>query len=282
MNDAGPNAEQERFWNEIAGPTWVRLNERLDRMIAPLGRLAMERAGLAAGQRVLDVGCGCGDTTLELARRVAPAGTVTGVDVSGPMLALARERAAGRDGVRFVHADAQTHAFEPSAFDVVFSRFGVMFFVDPTAAFANLHATLRPGGRVAFACWRPVTENPWMLVPLMAAGSVIPLKPPPPPDAPGPFSFGDRDRVSGILARAGFRDVTFEAFSTDIVLAGGGGVDQVVPFVVQLGPLSALLDETGPDVVPRVVAAVREAIVPYEDARGVVMPSAAWIVSAQR
>jgi len=157
-----------------------------------------------------------------------------------------------------------------------------MFFVDPTAAFANLHATLRPGGRVAFVCWRPVTENPWMLVPLMAAGSVIPLKPPPPPDAPGPFSFGDRDRVSDILARAGFRDVTFEAFSTDIVLAGGGGLDQVVPFVMQLGALSALLDETAPDVVARAVAAVREAITPYEDARGVVMPSAAWIVSARR
>src|SRR5262245_36748000 len=129
---AGPNVEQERYWNETAGPTWVRLNDVLDRMFAALGRLAMDRAALVAGERVFDVGCGCGDTTLELARRVAPGGTVVGVDVSGSMLALARERADGHEGVRYEQVDAQTHRFPPSSVDVVYSRFGVMFFVDTT------------------------------------------------------------------------------------------------------------------------------------------------------
>src|SRR6185503_7018311 len=284
MDATGPNAEQITFWNEKSGPKWVAEQAGLDIMIAPFGARTIEVLAPRSGEHIVDVGCGCGGTSLELGRRVTSSGGVLGADISEPMLARARERAAaeGLTHVRFIAADAQTHPFAAAASDGIFSRFGVMFFADPSAAFANLHATLRPGGRLAFVCWRPVTDNPWMHVPLKAAGTVVPLKPPPPPDAPGPFSFSDRDRVSGILVRAGFRDVTFETFSHDIVIAGGGNVEQVLSFVVQLGPLSALLEGTAPDVAARAVAAVREAMVPYEDARGVVMPSSAWIVTARR
>ena len=284
MDATGPNAEQITYWNEKSGPKWVAEQARLDGMIAPFGTRTMEVLGLKDGEHVVDVGCGCGGTALEIGRRVTARGSVLGVDISEPMLARARERAVAEHlaHVRFVAADVQTHPFATNAADAIFSRFGVMFFADPAAAFTNLHATLRPGGRLAFACWQPATENAWIMVPVMAAASVVPLKPPPPPDAPGPFSFGDRDRVSGILARAGFRDVAFEAFSPDIVVAGRGGVDEVVPFVMRLGPLSAVIEELEPDGVARVAAALRDAIAPYEDARGVVMASAAWIVTARR
>jgi SAM-dependent methyltransferase len=283
MTTAGPNAEQEKYWNETAGPTWVRLNEVLDRMIAPIGRRAMDRAGLVAGERVLDVGCGCGNTTVELARRVAPGGSVTGVDVSAPMLALARERAAGVDGVRFERADAQVHPFPPGAFDVVFSRFGVMFFVDPTAAFANLRGALRSGGRLVFVCWQPLPVNDWMRVPVMAAVQIIPLPPPPAPDAPGPFSFGDPDRVRGILAGAGFVEIDVAPHEGTLTLPGGGDVDTTVDFVLQMGPAAAALREANdPDVRPRVAHAVREALLPYVTPEGPRMPYACWVVSAQR
>ena len=283
MTTAAPNAEQEKYWNETAGPTWVRLNDVLDRMIAPIGRLAMDRARLVAGERVLDVGCGCGNTTVELARRVAPGGSVTGVDVSAPMLALARERAAGVDGVRFEQGDAQVHPFPPSAFDVVFSRFGIMFFVDPTAAFANLRGALRSGGRVAFVCWQPLPVNDWMRVPVMAAVQVIPLPPPPAPDAPGPFSFGDPDRVRGILGRAGFVEIDVAPHEGTLTLPGGGDVDATVDFVLQMGPAAAALREANdPDVRPRVAHAVREALLPYVTPDGLRMPYACWLVSARQ
>ena len=283
MTTAGPNADQERYWNETAGPTWVRLNDVVDRMIAPIGRLAMDRAGLVAGERVLDVGCGCGNTTVELARRVAPGGSVTGVDVSAPMLALARERAAGVDGIRFERGDAQVHPFPPSAFDVVFSRFGVMFFVDPTAAFANLRAALRSGGRVAFVCWQWLPVNDWMRVPVMAAAQVVALPPPPAPDAPGPFSFGDPDRVRAILGGAGFVEVDVAPHEGTLTLPGGGDIDATVDFVLQMGPAAAALREAGdPDVRPRAAKAVREALLPYVTPEGPRMSYACWLVSAQR
>jgi len=284
MDAAGPNAEQIRYWNEQSGPKWVAGQDRLDRMIAPFGEAAAAALELAAGARAIDVGCGCGATSLALGVRVTPAGSVLGVDISTPMLARARERAreAGLDHVRFVAADVQTHGFQPGSADAVFSRFGVMFFVDPTAAFANLHGALVPGGRVAFACWQPVTDNPWMLVPLMASASIVPLPPPPPPGAPGPFAFGDRDRVWHILRDAGFHDVDIEPFTPELAVGGGVDLDEAVEFVLQLGPTSAALRGADPKAIARVEEAVRTALERFATPRGVVMPSAAWIVTARR
>ena len=170
MDAAGPNAEQITYWNDTAGPKWVAYEDLLDAQIRALGEAAMDRVGIQTGDRVLDVGCGTGQTSIELARRVGTGGAVTAIDLSGPMLARARARADGAArSVDFLEADAQTHRFEPASFDVCFSRFGIMFFAEPDVAFANLRSALRPAGRLGFVCWQRLADNPWMLVPLMAA-----------------------------------------------------------------------------------------------------------------
>jgi SAM-dependent methyltransferase len=278
------NAEQARYWNEVAGPRWVRFQERLDRELAQLGRLAMERAGLAAGEAVLDVGCGCGGTALELGERVGPGGRVLGVDLSAPMLARARARAsaASAANVAFLQGDAQTARFEAGAHDLVFSRFGVMFFGEPAAAFANLRRALRPGGRVSFVCWQRLPDNPWMLVPLGALARHLPLPPPPPPGAPGPFAFADAERVRGILAAAGFADVACDDVREPLSL-GGGDLDDAVEFALELGPTSAALREAGagPELRAQVAASIREALAPHAVAGRLSLPSAAWRFEAR-
>jgi SAM-dependent methyltransferase len=282
MDPAGPNAEQVRYWNETAAPKWVEYQEVLDAQLDGLGLLTMDRARLSPGERVLDVGCGCGATTRALAGRVGANGSAHGVDVSGPMLArattLARE--ARLANVRFTTADAQTHRFEPGSADVLFSRFGVMFFADPPAAFRNLRSALRPGGRVAFVCWQPLAENPWLLVPLGAAAQHIQLPPPPAPGAPGPFAFADPDRVRGILDAAGFEGIHLESVRDTLTVAGGG-LDDAVRFLLEgVGPTTAAMREADPAVRPRVYAAVREALAPFVTPDGLRMPCAAWIVTA--
>lgn len=283
LDKTGPNAEQIKYWNETAAPKWVEYQAVLDTQLEELGRLTMERARLVPGERVLDVGCGCGATTRALAARVGARGSAHGVDISAPMLARAAEltRAAGVGNVRFTNADAQTYAFEPGGADVLFSRFGVMFFTDPPAAFTNLRRALRSGGRVAFVCWQPLPENPWLLVPLGAAAQHIPLPPPPAPGAPGPFAFGDRDRVRAILTQAGFGDAAFEDVRVTLGV-GGGGLEDAVRFLLEgVGPTTQALREADPALRPRVYAAVREALAPYETPAGIRMPSAAWIVTAR-
>lgn len=279
----GPNAEQVRYWNETAAPKWIAWQEVLDAQLESLGRRTMDAVRIATGDRVLDVGCGCGATTREIARRVAPGGRVVGVDVSAPMLERAAEltRAAGLADVRFEHGDAQTHRFEPGAFDVLFSRFGVMFFADPVAAFRNLRGALRPGGRLGFICWQAIWENPWVTVPLGAAAQHVQLPPPPEPGAPGPFAFADADRVRGILTDAGFQDVAF-ADVRETLSVGDGDLDRAVDFLANaLGPTSAVLREADPAVKPRVMAAMRDAMAPFVDGGRVCMPSAAWIVTGR-
>jgi SAM-dependent methyltransferase len=282
MDATGPNAEQITFWNTQAGQKWVARQERMDVMIAPYGRAAMDALQLAVGDRVTDVGCGCGDTTLELARRVAP-GRALGVDISEPMLTRARERAraAGTGNVAFALADAQTHAFDAHATDVVFSRFGVMFFAEPTAAFANLHAALVPHGRLGFVCWQAMVDNPWVTVPLGAALQHVPPPPPPVPGAPGPFAFADRDRVARILGEAGFHDVACDPFTPTVTVGGGGGLDEAAEFLSQMGPASQVLRDASPATITTVRYAVRQALAPYLTPRGVEMPSAAWLVTAR-
>ncbi len=178
---AEANQEQQRFWNEHAGPTWVRWQDALDRQIRPHGDLALEALAPAPGESVLDVGCGCGDTSLELARRVGDKGAVLGVDLSAPMLERARARAveAGMPQLRFEQVDAQSGELGAAAFDALFSRFGVMFFEDAPSAFGNLARALRPGGRLAFVCWQPPSENPWVTVPMAAVAPLLTLPPPP-------------------------------------------------------------------------------------------------------
>lgn len=281
---SGPNATQIDYWNDTAGPKWVALQEALDRQIGPLGHAAMDAARVTPGDEVLDVGCGCGATSLELARRVAPGGRVVGIDVSTVMLEVARgaaERTA-TTGLSFENADAQTVGLPPGAFDVVFSRFGVMFFADPGAAFANLRRALHPGGRLAFVCWQPLGSNPWMALPLMAALQHMPAPAPAPPGAPGPFAFADPERVRGILGGAGFAEVALDPLEMELVVGGGRDLDGTVDFLLQMGPLGSALRAADPDLRDRVAAAVRTAVEPFAEATGGVrMASAAWLATGQ-
>jgi SAM-dependent methyltransferase len=243
----------------------------------------MERARVAEGERVLDVGCGCGQTTLQLAARVGPGGSVTAVDISTPMLERARLRAAAErlSHVRFVNADAQLAPVAEAAFDLVFSRFGVMFFSDPPAAFANLRACLAPRGRVAFVCWQALKNNEWVRVPLMAAAQHTPLPAPAAPGTPGPFAFADPAHVRAILDAAGFADIAIEPLEGELAVGGvGGGLEQAVAHLMEMGPMAAALREAPEAARPKVMAAVREALAPYASPAGVKLGYAAWIVHA--
>ena len=280
----GPNAQQIAYWNEQAGPRWVRLQALLDVQLAPLGEAVMDTLALAAGERVLDVGCGCGDTTLAIARRVGATGSVTGLDISGVMVERARQRArdAGLTNVRFEIADAQTHRFEPGGFDALFSRCGVMFFADPVAAFTNLRAALRPGGRLGFVCWQAMQHNPWLMEPLKVAAQHLVVPAPPAPDAPGPFAFADPDRVRDIVSGAGFAAVAIDDRSEQLTLGPSADIEQVADFLMQMGPTATALREADPEVQQRVASDMRAMLVPYQTADGVVMSAKAWIVTARQ
>jgi SAM-dependent methyltransferase len=272
------NAAQIDYWNAIAGQTWARFQDQLDRQIEPLGLEAMRALAPAPGERILDVGCGCGQTSLELATRVTASGAVVGADISIPMLEVARARAVPADAATpdFRVVDAQTGALGEGAFDAVFSRFGVMFFSDPVAAFANIRGALKPDGRMVFVCWRPFQENLWMRTPMEAAQAFLPPAAPIDPRAPGPFAFSDASYVHSILTDAGFSEVTLEAFDTSI---GGSNLDQTVELAFRIGPLGAALRDQ-PSLAPSIAGAVKAALTPYETASGVLMPAAVWIVRA--
>ena len=269
------NAAQIDFWNATAGQTWAAFQGQLDRQLEPLGAEAMRALAPAPGERLLDIGCGCGQTSLALAERVGTAGAVLGVDISQPMLAVAERRTDG-SVARFRRADAQADDLGEAVFDGVFSRFGVMFFSDPVAAFANIRRALKPAGRLAFVCWRPLAENPWMFVPLEAARPMLPPLAPPDPTAPGPFAFSDPARVRAILDEAGFALVQVTPFDTRI---GSGGLDETMALAFRVGPLGGALREH-PEIAPAVTDVVRAALAAYLTEAGVLMPAAVWIVSA--
>jgi SAM-dependent methyltransferase len=275
--DATANTDQIAYWNDAAGAAWVEFQDALDRQIEPLGARGIDVLAPAPGERFLDIGCGCGQTTLELAKRVGPSGAVLGVDISQPMLAVARERAAGTPQASFLKADAQTHPFEAGAYDAIHSRFGVMFFQDPTAAFTNLRRALKRDGRLAFLCWRSPAENPVMVLPMAAAAPHLPPLDPPTPGAPGPFAFADADRLRSILAGAGFRDIVIEPQD---MAAGGNRLDDALDLALMIGPLGSALRER-PDLRPAVVADVRAALEARLVDGRVFLPSATWIVSAR-
>jgi len=277
------NDEQIAYWNEKAGPKWVGMQERLDAQLERFNDAVFERAGLRPGDHVLDIGCGCGATTLAAAQRVSPGGAATGADISRPMLERARQRAreAGIGNVNFIEADAQTYAFPQAAFDAVISRFGVMFFIDPAKAFANIRTALKPGARLSFICWRPMQENPWVVLPLMAAAKHIELPKPPDPFAPGPFAFADAERTRGILAKAGFTEIKTDKYDLRYPVGNTADFEKAVDFTLEIGPVSALLFDKPESLRSAVRDSIRAALEPHRTPEGVVLDSAAWLISAQ-
>ncbi len=273
-----PNATQIDYWNLTAGKVWVEMQAQLDRQIEPLGLKGLEAFDAQPGERVLDIGCGCGQTSVNLAEQVGAGGAVTGADISGPMLEVARARPvpAGAATPVFRQLDAQTGDLGEAAFDAAFSRFGVMFFADPVAAFANIGRSLKPGGRLVFVCWRPLAENLWMRAPMEAAAHLLPPSPPADPHAPGPYAFADPARVWDLLDAAGYRAIDARPFDT---LVGGSSLEQTVNLSFRVGPLGSALREH-PHLAEPARAAVTEALKPFETPEGVLMPAAVWIVRA--
>ncbi|AEI81588.1 S-adenosyl-L-methionine (SAM)-dependent methyltransferase PhcB (plasmid) [Cupriavidus necator N-1] len=282
---AEQSADQVGDWNGQSGERWVANQARLDAMVAVFGQAAIEAAAPATGERVLDIGCGAGASSLALAARVGAGGQVLGVDISEPLIGRARALAQRDTPALFQVADASSAELPEAAFDILFSRFGVMFFDDPIAAFAHMRRALRPGGRVAFVCWRGAAENDWVRLPMGALKGIVPPSALPDPEAPGPFSFGDRGRVARILTAAGFTDIAIAPFDASVPFGEGGtrdaAIDDAVKMTLEVGPLSRALADQPDDIRARASAAVRAAFAGLPGERSVMINGAAWIVMAR-
>ena len=278
---AADNSEQIAEWNGAVGQQWARLQRDLDGMVMPFGDAALRAAAPRPGERVIDIGCGCGDTSIRLAGMVGPEGSVLGVDVSQPMLEVARVRAAqlACTHLAFREVDA-ANADLPGGNDLLYSRFGVMFFSQPVPAFAHLRQSLRAGGRCVFACWRTPRDNPWAMTPLLAARKAMHVTPPPAdPLAPGPFAFADEARLRGILSDAGFGAIEIKRF--DVAVSLGATPRAAAEGSVRIGPAARFAREMGPDRLPAILDAIERSLAPLADPDGQVrVNGSTWVVSA--
>jgi SAM-dependent methyltransferase len=274
------NAAQAEYWNSSAGRKWTDHQEHQDQVLRPVSDRLIVAADPKAGERVIDVGCGCGATTIDFAARVSPGGEVLGLDISQPMLARARERAPKTSPISFELADATVYDFEPEAADLATSRFGVMFFADPTKSFANLRKGLKPTGRLAFACWREAKQNPFFILPLREAGKHAPPLPETDPEAPGPFAFASEARVRRILSDAGYADIVLKPHELELDIAVGRGLETAVRAAMTIGPTSRLLDGQSEAVYAAAAEDIRKALAAQARGDNVPLGAAIWIVTA--
>jgi SAM-dependent methyltransferase len=276
-----PSNAQAEYWNSPAARSWAEQHELQDRALASLTTVALDLATPQRGEHVLDIGCGSGTTVLALAARVGPRGHVLGADISEQSVARARARIAdaGLHHAEVILADVATHPFVAGSFDLAFSRLGVMFFNDPTVAFANVHRAMRPAGRLALAVFRPASENPWPSAPLGAVRHLLPPMPPPAPDEPGLFSWGDPARVQRILEGAGFREVALTPVNLDYQLAGAGGAAEAAEFALLFGPLTRV--SLSAEQREAVRATLEGFFQRHATPQGVALPSAFWIVQTR-
>lgn len=272
-------AAQRDYWNGAGARRWAGGYAAAEAVFAPIAERLYARARPAPGETAIDVGCGCGGTTLDLARRVAPGGRVLGLDIAEGMIAEARGREAN-GGADFVVADAAAYPLAPGSIDLVFSRFGVMFFADPVVAFANLRSGLKRGGRLVFACWREAKRNPWQMIALRAACKHVPRLPERAADDPGPFSFADAERVRRILSAAGFADVALTPVELELDLANGGGLEAAVEIAQHIGAASRALEGQPEAATAAAVAEIRAAFAPCQRGDRVPLAASLWIVEA--
>jgi SAM-dependent methyltransferase len=274
------NADQIAYWNGPSGQHWTDRQQAQDTMLAPVSDILIDRARAKAGERIVDVGCGCGATTIALAQRVGPTGHVFGIDISAPMLARARQIVPTGLPVDLVLADATVYPFVSASFDLVVSRFGVMFFAQPALSFANLRRALRPSGRLTFACWREPRDNPWLMAPLQAVYKHAPKLPQLGPDDPGPFSFASEARVVRILSEAGFSGIAMERCDLSLDIAVGSGLDAAVEAALEIGPAARALEGQPPDVRAAATNSIRETLAPFARGQAVPLGASIWIVTA--
>ncbi|MGD0144036.1 MAG: class I SAM-dependent methyltransferase [Rhizomicrobium sp.] len=276
---AASNKDQIEYWNGRTGQRWAAQQERIDWNLAEITEAVIPFAHARPGEHIVDIGCGCGTATLILARAVGPKGAVAGVDISAPMLAVARARAhAAQADIPFIEADASVHDFQPT-FDLVFSRFGVMFFADPGPAFANIRKALAPNGRLAFVCWRAMPENAWAFAPFAAAKHLLPPQEAGDPHAPGPFAFADGARLTDILARAGFRDIKLEKFDGRMNM--GDTAAEAANEALNIGPLARAAAELDEATRAKILDVVATAMQKFAGPRGIAPAAACWLVSAK-
>lgn len=275
------NADMLSFWNGQGGQTWVARQTHTDITLAPMTEALLAYASPRPGERVLDVGCGCGATTLEFARAVGSSGRVAALDISEPMLAegKARAKTAGTTNIDWQHADAATAALDP--YDLLTSAFGTMFFGDPIAAFANMRRAATPVARMALVCWRPLAENPWMQVPMNAVAPHLPPRPKSGPNAPGMFAFADPLRISEVLTGAGWAPPQLEKLDLNLDIAAGRGLESAVVQSSQIGAVNSWLRNQPADVISAAITSLREALAPHLDGASIRLPGAMWLVSSK-
>ena len=269
-------SDQAALWNGPAGAGWAELGDMLDRLLAPFVLLLLDEAGPVAGRSILDVGCGAGAVALAAAGQGA---RCLGIDISAPLIAAARARAErlGAAGAEFVRADAQVHPFEPAGFDALVSRFGVMFFADPVAAFRNLRSAIRPGGGLAVLVWRRATENPFMTAAERATADLLPQLPPRIESGPGQFGFADPDRVRSILAESGWRDAAIRP----VDVACGMPEREFALYARRMGPVGNLLPTLDPRIRAETERRLDAAFRPWIEDGEARFTAACWMVTAR-
>jgi SAM-dependent methyltransferase len=271
------NQDQIDYWNGPTGEKWAKYQSEMDRNLADATAGLLGLAAPRPGEKVLDIGCGAGEISWRVAEAVGPGGKVLGVDISRPLLNQARSRGSAGN-VQFEEADASVYPFKPE-YDLIISRFGVMFFDDPGAAFTNIRKAAAKGGRLAFICWRPAKDNEWTTLPMDAARPHLPEQPAPDPFAPGPFAFADAGRLKGILTGAGFHDVKIEKL--DGVMDLGPSASHAGFQMTNLGPVSRALRDESEETRAKVLKAVTEAFVKFQKPGQNVAPGiACWLVRA--
>lgn len=274
------DADMLSFWNGIGGKTWVTRQEHTDITLAPVMDALLAFAAPRSGERVVDIGCGCGAPTLKFATAVGPSGRVTGFDISGPMIAEGerRAKAAGIANIDWRQADPATATL--ADFDLLTSTFGVTFFGDRVAAFRNMRSGAAAGARMALVCWRGLAENPWMDVPMAAVAEHLPPRPKAVPNAPGMFAFADPAHVIEVLSASGWKRPHFDKLDLDLDIAAGRGLDEAVVQSTQIGAVNSWLRNQPPEMISAAVASLRQALAPYVEGASVRLPAAMWLISS--
>ena len=278
------NKNQKDFWSGKGGDIWVERQNAMDTMLSPLGEAALNKLNFNEEENVLDIGCGCGHTTLNIAKRIGPSGNVTGLDISEPMLKRAKESAVEMSitNTSFKCVDVQIEDLGDQIYSAAFSRFGVMFFEDSIAAFKNINKSLISGGYLSFVCWQSPAVNPWQSLFIQEVKKFLDL-PSPPPRSPGPFAFMESEYVSSILEESKFQDITIEGHEVEVNMFSGRSLSDSVKDYISINPVvTQMLKESSENQIAEIVNSGIEAFSPYYSEKGLIFPSATWLVTARK